>query len=179
VAVYSAERTNLDANTHQGYFAEGFVTSIATAAGLDVSFPRLGHAFDLQIFRPGPRGTTGSKTISLQVKSWSTGALNSDGTYHYPLEVPAYNFLAGKDHDVRQYLILCMMPSEVTDYADAQHSRLRLQTAAYWLSLRDSESDFSLNDQSRKMVHVPRAHLLTPATLLALVAGKDHLAVVE
>lgn len=179
MVIESAEFAGLDANTHQGYFAEGLVTSIATAAGLDVMFPRLGHDIDLQVFMPGPRGTSRSRQISLQVKSWSTGQLNSDETFHYPLEVPAYNFLAGPGHDVRHYLILCIVPGGRSEYADAQHSRLKLRMAAYWLSLKDLDPDLSLNNNSTKTVRVPKKHLLTPKTLRVLVEGNDHLAVVE
>ena len=176
--VGNAEFAGLDANTLQGYFAEGLVASIATAAGLDVLFPRLGHSMDFQVFTPGPRGTSGSRQISLQVKSWSKASLNDDGSFHYPLEVPAYNFLAGTNHDIRHYLVLCIVPGDAADYADAQHSRLRLQRAAYWLSLKDVTPDYTLKPESRKTVNVPKVNLVTPTTLRALVEGNYHLAVV-
>ena len=88
-------------NVDQGYYAEGFVASIAASAGLDIQFPRLGHRIDMGIFLPGPNGTSGSRQVNLQVKSWSNGTLHHDGTFHYPLEVPAYNYLEGTNHDVR------------------------------------------------------------------------------
>jgi hypothetical protein len=96
----------IDARQHQGYFAEGLVAAIAAAAGLDVALPRLGHVIDLMVYRPGPNGTSGSKQIDLQVKSWSRGVVSSDGCFHYPLEVSAFNALANPDHDVRHYLVL-------------------------------------------------------------------------
>ena len=40
---------DLEKNTHQGYFGEGMVASIAAAAGLDVFLPRLGQRVDLQV----------------------------------------------------------------------------------------------------------------------------------
>jgi hypothetical protein len=163
----------LDPRVHQGYFAEGFVAAIAAAAGLDVAFPRLGHVIDVSVYRPGPNGTSGSKQIDLQVKSWSTGSVNSDGFFHYPLEVAAFNHLAGKEHDVRHYLILCLVPAQAMDYAEASHDGLRLIRASYWLSLRDMEPDQSLNPESTKTVLVPKSHLLTPRTIRALVDGKE------
>ena len=165
-------------NVNQGYYAEGLVASIAAAAGLDVQWPRLGHRIDLGIFLPGPNGTSGSKQINIQVKSWSTGQLNADGTFHYPLEVPAYNYLAGPGHDVRHYLALCLVPSDAADYVDAQPHRLQLHLAAYWLSLRHEAPDPTLNANSTKTVVVPATHLLTPTAIRALVNDKEHLAVV-
>ena len=88
-------------NVDQGYYAEGFVAAIAAAAGLDIQWPRLGARIDLCVFLPGPNGTSGSKQMDIQVKSWSTGSVSADGNFHYPLEVPAFNYLAGDGHDQR------------------------------------------------------------------------------
>ena len=169
---------DLEKNTHQGYFGEGMVASIAAAAGLDVFLPRLGQRVDLQVFKPGPLGTSSSRQICLQVKTWSRAAVAADGNFHYPLEVSAFNHLAGKDHDVRHYLILCAVPAAVKDFAHAQHACLRLMRAAYWLSLVDMEPNLSLPPDSKKVVLVPKSHLLTPETLRALVDRNEHLAVV-
>jgi hypothetical protein len=138
----------------------------------------LGHGIDLGVFRPGPNGTSGSRQINLQVKSWSTGALNPDDHFHYPLEVSAFNYLAGWGHDVRHYLVMCLVPADATRYADARHERLRLCQAAYWMSLRNQSPDPTLKEGSTKTVLVPRVNLLTPLTIGALVDGREHLAVV-
>src|SRR5262245_5642345 len=108
--------TELNKNVHQGYFAESLVASIAAAAGLDVQFPRLGAHIDLGVFKPGPGGTSGSRQMTLQVKSWASGEVSADGNFHYPLEVPAYNYLSGNQHDVRHYLVLCVVPYDPAEY---------------------------------------------------------------
>lgn len=179
MALSGAAPSRLNANVHQGYFAESLVASIAAAAGLDVQFPRLGHVIDLGIFKPGPNGTSGSRQINLQVKSWSTGVLAADDNFHYPLEVSAFNQLAGSGHDVRHYLVLCIVPDSASDYSDAQHHRLRLQRAAYWLSLRNEMPDSTLNPHSTKTVLIPRINLLTASTIQALVANEERLAVIS
>jgi len=78
-------------------------------AGYDVAFPRLGHGFDILVTERGPKGASGCGQIAFKVKSWSTGVLNKDGHFHYPLRVSAYNDLAGKN-DLRHYLALCKVP---------------------------------------------------------------------
>lgn len=173
-----APPTGAHPNVLQGYFAEGLVASIAASAGLDVYWPRLGNRLDMGIFLPGPNGTSGSKQISLQVKSWSTGGLGLDNHFHYPLEVPAFNYLAGAGHDVRHYLILCLVPSHASEYADARHEQLLLKYAAYWLSLRNEMPDENLDKNSTKTVLVPATNLLTSSTILDLVLGHEHMAVV-
>ena len=167
----------LEPNRHQGYFAEALVASISAAAGLDVYFPRLGDKADLQVYTPGPQGTSSSRQIVIQVKSWC----NPKGNglyYNYPLEVSAYNFLAGTDHDVRHYLALCIVPPGTGDYADAQPRRLHLKRAAYWFSLRDKAPDYSLNPNSAKTVYVPKSNLITPTTIRALVDRNESMAVI-
>ena len=177
VAGSSAPPALLQPNRHQGYFAEALVASISAAAGLDVYFPRLGDKADLQIYTPGPGGTSSSRQICIQVKSWCNPK-GSEQYYNYPLEVPAYNHLAGPDHDVRHYLALCIVPPGVDNYADAQPRRLHLRCAAYWLSLRSEQPDHSLNSNSTKTVYVPKTHLITPATIRALVDRDEAMAVV-
>lgn len=169
----AAAHTNVD----QGYFAEGLVAAIAAAAGLDVQWPRLGHRIDLGVFLPGPNGTSGSKQVNFQVKSWSTGKCSADGNFHFPLEVPAFNYLAGDAHDVRHYLVMCLVPPDAANYADAQHERLHLRHAAYWLSLRHEAPDATLNPNSTKTVLVPSQNILTSTTIRALVENNEHLAV--
>jgi hypothetical protein len=169
----------LNPSVHQGYFGEGLVAAIAAAAGLDVAFPRLAHVIDFSVYRPGPNGTSGSRQIDLQVKSWSRGQVSPDGYFHYPLEVSAFNHLAGNDHDVRHYLVLCIVPADPQEYAYVRHDSLILSKAAYWLSLRDMKPDDSRDHDSTKTVLVPRSHLLTPMTMRALVDNREGEAVVR
>ena len=173
-----AQPAGINPNVHQGYFAECLVASIAAAAGLDVHWPRLGHGADFGVFHRGPNGTSGSRQITLQVKSWSNGRRSADGCFHYPLEGKAFNYLAGNGHDVRHYLVLCVVPSQAGDYADARAERLRLKHAAYWLSLRDMEPAERLEPASSRTVLVPAKHLLTTETIRALVDGREQEAVV-
>jgi hypothetical protein len=116
--------------------------------------------------------------VVFQVKSWAGGTLKSDGTFHYPLEVNAYNTLAG-EWDTPHYLALCIVPNDASEYSDAKHPRLTLKHAVYWLSLKDEEPDESLNPKSKKVVKVPARNLLTVATVRALVEKREDLAVVR
>jgi uncharacterized protein DUF4365 len=178
MAAGEAVPVGLHPNVEQGYFGEAFVTAIAASAGLDVCFPRLGHVLDFSVYRKGPKGTSGSKQMDLQVKSWANGQVSPDGNFHYPLKVSAFNGLAGTDHEVRHYLVLFVVPDDSAEYIDASHDRLVMHKAAYWLSLRDMEPDFTLNPESSRMVLVPKSHLLTPLTIRALVDGRENEAVV-
>ena len=168
----------VDPKVHQGFYGEAFVAAIAAAAGFDVDFPRVGHGKDFSISARGPKGTSRSRKIDVQVKSWSKPR-NKDGVFKYPLEVTAYNYLSGQDHDVRQYLILCLVPANAGKYAHGRHTFLRLNRSAYWFSLRDQQPDYTLSDDSRKTIYVPQTNLLTVNTLTALLEGDETAAVVK
>lgn len=151
---------------------------MAAAAGLDIQYPRLAHRVDFGIFKPGPNGTVGSAGIQVQVKSWSAATAPIGDSWHYPLKVPAYNYLAGKNHDIRHYLILCVVPPDPCLYTFSDLSFTALSHAAFWLSLRNEVPDLTLNPDSTKVVHVPLAHLVTPTTLRHLIEGDESMAVV-
>lgn len=166
-----------DKSVVQGAYGEAFVVAIAAAAGYDVAFPRLGQGIDIFVFERGPKGTSGRGQVVFQVKSWASGTLKRDGTFHYPLEVDAYNALAG-EWATPHYLVLCVVPNDAAEYSDANHPRLTLRHAAYWLSLKDEEPDESLKPKSKKVVRVPARNLLTPTTMRALVERHEDLAVI-
>lgn len=167
---------------HQGRFAEAFVSSIASAAGFEVYRPHgTGQGVDLGIYRPGPNvhGTPlPSQTIYFQVKSWSVGDVSSDGKFHYPLKVAAFNYLTA-NHSTPHYLALCLVPADHLHLADAGHDQLICRRAAYWLSLRGERAVTNAHPDSSRTVLVPRRHLLTPGTLRALVEGHEAQAVVS
>lgn len=173
------EGQGLDKNRHQGYYGEIFVASIAAAAGYDVLIPYMGDHFDIQVTGRGPRGTSDGRQIGFQIKSWSTGALNRDGSFHYPLKVDAYNFLARRN-DVRHYLALCIVPKEVDSYTEARSRRLVHRHAAYWLSLLGREQvEEGAGSDGTRTVHVPARNLITPATMRALLEDEEDQAVVQ
>jgi len=91
----------LQANVHQGLHGEGFIYAMACAAGFTTSKMNLDvDGVDWQIAYPGPKGTTRSPKIEVQVKSWSSPVLE-DGMYRYgsrfsttiTLRGPAFNCL--------------------------------------------------------------------------------------
>lgn len=71
----------LQANVHQGLHGEGFIYAMACAAGFTTSRMNLDvDGVDWQIAYPGPKGTTRSPKIEMQVKSWSNPVLE-DGKF--------------------------------------------------------------------------------------------------
>ena len=107
----------------------------------------------------------------MQVKSWRSPT-GTPTDWRYPLDTDAYNQLAGPGHNVPNFLVLCIVPRDIAHYAQVDPEHLRFHHAAYWHSLRDHLPDDNLRSGSTRTISVPKAQLLTPATLTALVEGR-------
>jgi hypothetical protein len=153
---------------HQGYFAECFVRTLASAAGLiagelDVDVTGV----DFYINLPGARGTTRYPKIEVQVKSWCNPRGDAE-SWRYPMEVRHFNDLAGDQFEVRRFLFLVIVPSESVHYAAVETEALQLRHCGYWASLADREPLDELV-QRRTTVHVPKQNMLTVPALQALM----------
>jgi hypothetical protein len=156
-------------------YAEGLVSALAIAAGLNLARYDWDPGMDRIISTPGPRGARTSPMIQVQIKSWSSPT-GTDTYWSYPLKTKAYNDLAEQHPvEVRRYLVLCIVPDDVRRYARAGHDDLRFHRAAYWHWLGDEHRlDEPEGRESTKTVYVPKVQLLTPDTLVALVEGREH-----
>lgn len=169
---------HFDANAHQGNFGEAFLCAVAAAAGLNTAEYKLDIGDDYIVSAPGPRGTSRMPKIEVQVKSWAN-PVGDESAWSYPLKVPAYNHLAGAGHDLRHYLVLCVVPNDAAHYAIGCDADTRLHHALYWHSLRDEAPDHALPVNSTKAVYVSKKNLLTTDTLVALVEDREGEAVTE
>lgn len=108
--------------------------------------------------------------IRVQVKSWSTPQGNDDAWRYRGLTEKQFNFLAGT-RTVPTFLFLVMVPSDIRNYALADHQLLRLSHAAYWRSLADEPKIPDPSPDRKVTVTVPRQNLLTIESLIALCHG--------
>lgn len=162
----------LHPNVHQGLHGEGFIHAMACAAGFTTSKMNLDvDGVDWQIAHPGPKGTTRSPKIEMQVKTESSPDVHED-MFKYRLTVQHFNRLAGSGFQVPRYLALVVVPVDSSTYAICGHEHMQLGTAAYWLSLADrDEMPAGADDPKSVVVLVPKANLLDVTTLSALVEG--------
>lgn len=165
----------LTSQQHQGLHGEGFVFAMTSSAGLLVSRPLLDvDGVDWLIAFPGTLGHMRSPKIEVQVKTWSSPD-GDDVSWSYRMKVVHYNALAGLGFALRRYLLLITVPTLPSTYAICDHEEMRLGHAAYWMSLADRPVLSTGSDDSKTVVvPVPRANLLTPETLTALVAGNGE-----
>ncbi|MBC8992200.1 DUF4365 domain-containing protein [Micromonospora chalcea] len=159
-------------NVHQGLHGEGFIYALACASGLTTSKMNLDlDGVDWQVAHPGPKGTTRSPKIELQVKSKSQPD-QRNGLFQCRLPVNNYNQLAGPGFQIPRFLAYVVVPAEAANYAVCSTDHMLLGTAAYWLSLADEDIKPTGDDDPKSVVvEVPVSNLLTVETLHALLAG--------
>ncbi|GAA2621160.1 hypothetical protein GCM10010436_26660 [Paractinoplanes durhamensis] len=126
---------------------------------------------DWQIAHPGPRGTTRSPRIEVQVKSSSAPRIK-DGEIHHSLRVDHFNHLAGPGFQIPRFLSVVIVPTAAEEYAICTDRQMQLSTAAYWISLEDRETlPTEPGDPASVSVRIPTRNLLTVETLGSLLAG--------
>jgi hypothetical protein len=162
----------LTVQQHQGLHGEGYVFAMACTAGLLTSRPILDvDGIDWLIGSPGPLGTARSPKIEVQVKT-TTRPVGGDGSWRFRLAIKHFNALAGPGFDLRRYLIMVTVPDEMSRLAVCDADCMKLQHAAYWVSLADREPlSQGQGMPATTTVRVPQRNLLTPQSLRALVAG--------
>lgn len=160
---------------HQGLHGEGFIFAMACAAGLLASRPVLDvDGVDWTIGYSGALGSLRSPKIELQVKTWSKRPLAKNTAWRYRLSVKHFNALAGSGFAVPRFLVLVTVPAEITGYALCDDAGMTLCHAAYWVSLVDREQVPEGDGEPKTVaVEVPRGNLLTPESLIKLVAGSQ------
>ncbi|MEU5850429.1 DUF4365 domain-containing protein [Saccharopolyspora shandongensis] len=165
--VLSACEWCLDQRNHQGWYGECFIRALGAAAGLQVSSMEpdcTGVDFDIT----APREILGDfPCIKVQVKSWSVPR-GTDAAWSYPgLTQKRFNALAGPRR-IPRFLFIVVVPSDVTGYAHADEACLRLNHAAYWVSLASQQKIAEPQCRSKLTVSVPRTNLLTVDSLRKL-----------
>lgn len=166
----------LTTQQHQGLHGEGYIFAMACTAGLLTSRPILDiDGVDWLIGSPGPLGTARSPKIEVQVKTASRPVADGD-CWRLRLSTPHFNALAGPGFDLRRYLIMVTVPDELSQLAVCDADCMRLQHAAYWMTLAEQELFTDAPDTpATTTVRVPMRNLLTPESLRALVSGEAEL----
>ena len=121
----------LQVNVHQGLHGEGFIYAMACAAGFTAAKMSVDvDGVDWLIAYPGPKGTTRSPKIEMQVKTWSNPVL-VDGFYKYRIKIQHYNHLAGPGFQLPRFLALVIVPSDPGQYAVCDYENMKLGMSAY------------------------------------------------
>lgn len=144
-----------------------FVHAVSGAAGVNCE---VGRVFDYGLdgsFRPviirNNRRVESGFPLDFQLKcSWNWSVTGD--AINYQLRSKNYNDLVSREpQGVGALLIVMCIPKEQSLWVDITEDRLQLQKCSYFTILH---GDPVANEDSTKMVTLPRANVLTPSNLL-------------
>ena len=151
----------------QSQFSLAYAQAVASVAGFFVQNAGRGfdkEGIDMTVLRRGPRGSTTSTRLDLQVKSY-TGEAQGD-PWPYDLDVKAYRDLIPTDYQVPRVLVVVRVPSDVQDWMAHSEDQLLLRRCGYWLSLRGAAPT---SNTSTTRVQISRSNLFDAAGLTSLM----------
>ncbi|MEV0795288.1 DUF4365 domain-containing protein [Kribbella sp. NPDC050459] len=159
----------------QGNYGEAYVRVMAASVGLRVSKEEPEpEGIDLLIARVQPDQRRSRVRAEFQVKTTRTPVWH-DGVIRYSLRRNDYLALTGVlgvHLDIPRYLVLVIVPADMSAWAVPGAECLSLHRQAFWVDLM-GPSIIEDNQQSLT-VSVPSTNLLTPDMLLALVSDRTE-----
>lgn len=156
----------MDINQKKEQFSVAYVNAIAAQAGLSNAQPSVDDdSIDLILKGKGFCGKIRSPQLELQLKCTSRD-LVKDGFIRFPLSIKNYNDLRGEDILIPRYLVVLLVPENVSEWAELRDEELVLRNTCHWVSIRNHPEK---NNISTVTVDIPFAQKLTKDTLLMLM----------
>jgi hypothetical protein len=154
-------------------FSRAYVAAVAAAAGYATSRPDPDiDKIDLTVHARGSEGHVRSPRVDLQLKCTEVDAGAGDALA-FDLDRETYDILRAADYVVPRYLVVVVVPTNVSDWLEQTSEQLALRRCGYWLSLRDAPP--TSNSVSQR-VEIPRQQVLSVASLREMLAraGKEQ-----
>jgi Domain of unknown function (DUF4365) len=172
----SSSGAEMHSTIQQEEFSYAFISTIVSAAGYAMQPPTRpidNSGIDITVTAPGRIGAVQSPRFDAQVKCIADSSFIKKTQINYPLNVRNYQHLINPESHVSQLLILVFVPKEVSTWVKSTEENTILQKCVYWMSLKGNATTQNTDNIT---VHIPRQHLLTPASLQGImqrVAGKE------
>ena len=148
-------------NRRQGQFGEQAICAIATAAGLDCARYNLDPGIDWEL-----RSRSGERA-SLQVKTTRDPLRVINGDVRFKLESNDYDLLR-EDLIVPLFLVVMRLRPSMSDWVRSRPWGYAIQHQAWYVSL---VGEPPAGNRRSVTVSLPRANLVTPDSLRAIVEG--------
>ena len=156
----------MDENQQKARFSIGYIESVASDAGFQVSEVTVDQdsvdGVFIADFGLRPR-------IEFQAKATARDLVRGD-QIHFPLSVKNYNDLRIESINPR-ILIVLIMPQERTQWIEQTDDELCLRHCAYWLSLLGRPATRNTNSVT---VHVPMTNMLGSAQLVDMMQRTER-----
>ena len=156
----------MDENQQKARFSIGYIESVASVAGFQVSEVTVDQDSVDGVFI----GDFGLRPrIEFQAKATARDLVRGD-QIHFPLSVKNYNDLRIESINPR-ILIVLIMPQERTQWIEQTDDEMCLRHCAYWLSLLGRPATRNTNSIT---VQVPMTNMLSSAQLVDMMQRTER-----
>jgi len=156
----------MELNLKKEQFSFAYIRAVATDAGFAVSEPSVDDdSVDLTISGRNADGAITRPRLDIQAKCTAGEPLDRE-EFNFSLPKKNYDDLRDPNVLVPRILVVMLVPADVGQWLEADHSRLLLRHCAYWTALRGSESS---NNEMTVSVRKPRAQQFSSNTLAAIM----------
>lgn len=162
----------LEKRNHQGKFAEDYVRTMASAAGLIVYKDDLDYdGIDLGFRYPGRGARMASPAIEVQVKSWSVPVERGPDLEYSGLTETQYNKLVSGPFMVPRLLFVVLVPQDVDRYTRMDTDGVTFSRLCYYRGFEGEEPIAEPDHDRKTKVKVPLGNVLTVRALRELVGA--------
>lgn len=151
-----------------------YLHAVASHAGFSCEYRNRhldGAGIDATITQDGQKMTENSVlttfSVDVQLKATYQDLPEQEGHLSYVLSVPHYNKLRSEEIAAPRLLVLLRLPRNPEEWLQISEEALVAKRCAYWVSLRGAGPSGNPKDQT---IYIPRANLLSPQGLKALMA---------
>lgn len=156
----------MDIAKQKEQFSVAYVNAIAAQAGLNNAHLSVDDdSVDLLLKGKGFNGKIRNPQLELQLKCTSRDLIR-DGVIKFPLPIKNYNDLRGDNVLCPRYLVVLLVPDQVSEWSELRNDELILRNTCYWASIRNSPDK---SNTSGVTVDIPLTRKLTKDSLLELM----------
>ena len=150
--------------------SRAFVLALAAKAGFNVSVRELDYGVDatlcsVRVDAARRRRVEDGFSIHLQLKATIDWEID-DADVVYDLEAKTWNDMVVRDETRPLHLGLLCLDRDAGDWLSCVEERLILQRCCYWYNATGQQPT---TNATRTRIRIPRANLLTPDSLIALM----------
>jgi hypothetical protein len=160
----------VDINKRKEEFSLAYVRAIAAAAGCGTKTPTPDdHSVDIELIRLSACDGEDIKVVDPQLgiqAKCTAHEFPKNGVIKFPLPLKNYKDLRKVKLSVPRILVIHTIPAEIEHWLLHSEEGMLLRRCSYWVSLKGQPEKTNTDNVT---VHVPRANIFTPATLLAIM----------
>ncbi|PZF09194.1 DUF4365 domain-containing protein [Curtobacterium sp. MCPF17_011] len=143
-----------------------YVRSVAAASGAGISVPEIDEGIDYVLTHRADSHLFDTARLEMQLKSTTRESNANSNTISVQLTKKRYDYLRTPDPTVPKILVMMTVPAKQADWIHADHDRLHVRHASFWLNLEG----FPASTAKNPTVSVPIHQIFDDIALCAMMS---------